>query len=832
MVPSAVSFTPWTCCAQPPASITHPDQLQETNPRWFAAAVPGTVAGVLQAAGEWNLEQPLDADAQDWWYRTTFAAPRLQTGQPCDLCCDGLATLCEIWLNGERVLSTDNMFRGYRADIRNLLQPENELLLCFRSLAHSLNQKRPRPRWKTNLVSQQQLRWQRTTLLGRIPGWSPAVPPVGPWREIRVESGLALLSGVRLQSRLEESGKVTLQARLRACKAIKQATLAVGEHQATVEWRADADGWLLHGQIEIADPPLWWPHTHGDQPLLDGALKIDTESGHFEFPLGNIGFRAVRAGADRFGIEVNGVPIYCRGACWTVSDIVTLDGTTEALTRDLRLARDAGINMLRVGGTMIYESDLFYRLCDEFGILVWQDFMFANMDYPVEDAAFAANIEAEATYQIARLARHPSVALWCGNSEVEQQAAMLGMPQEIWRNRWFGDRLPALCAEHHPGSVYVPSTPSGGVLPFHVRSGVAHYYGVGAYLRSPADVRKDDVGFSPECLGFANIPEAETIAVAMGGELPVVHHPRWKQGVPRDTGAGWDFDDVRDFYLQHLFGVDPVRLRSFDPGRYLQLSRVASGEIMAQVFAEWRSPYSHNRGGLVWFFKDLRPGAGWGIVDSRGVPKAAYYQLRRCWQPRQIMLTDEGLEGLHVHVINETAEPLAGTVELVLLKDQHIVVARSEAPCTVAPRSQCTLHSDAILNGFYDVAYAYRFGPPKHDMAIATLFDERREIIDEAYFFPLRTEPRLLTAANVVTEAAPLPDGRYQVALQSDRFLHSVCFDVKGFRPDDNYFHLPPARRRILRFTPGAESSPKFAGHVEALNLPTPIRISSQGIAR
>src|SRR5262249_25700874 len=160
---------------------------------------------------------------------------------------------------------------------------------------------------------------------------------------------------------------------------------------------------------------------------------------------------------------------------------------------------------------------------------------------------------------------HPCVAVWCGNSEVEQQAAMRGVPREFWRNRWFGTRLPELLAEYSPGAAYVPSTPSGGAPPFHVRDGVAHYYSVAAHQRSPAELRRANVKFAPECLAFANVPEADTLGALAAGGLPAVHHPRWKQRVPRDTGAGWDFDDVRDFYLQHLFASDPVKLRCFDP---------------------------------------------------------------------------------------------------------------------------------------------------------------------------------------------------------------------------------------------------------------------------
>src|SRR5207302_646833 len=134
-----------------------------------------------------------------------------------------------------------------------------------------------------------------------------------------------------------------------------------------------------------------------------------------EMSVGRVGFRRIETerGAG-FGLRVNGVPVYCRGACWTESDFAKLAGDEATLRRDLELARDAGANMLRVGGTMIYESDRFYELCDELGILVWQDFMFANMDYPTGDPAFGAEIEAEARETLVRLATHPSVTVWCG----------------------------------------------------------------------------------------------------------------------------------------------------------------------------------------------------------------------------------------------------------------------------------------------------------------------------------------------------------------------------------------------------------------------------------
>jgi beta-mannosidase len=447
--------------------------------------------------------------------------------------------------------------------------------------------------------------------------------------------------------------------------------------------------------------------------------------------------------------------------------------------------------------------------------------MFANMDYPVDDAALAENITIEATQQLDRLAQHPCVAVYCGNSEIEQQAAMLGMARELWRNRWFGEQLPALCSQHHPGTAYVPSSPSGGVLPFHTRTGVTHYYGIGAYLRSLRELRQADVKFTSECLGFSNIPETEAIDEIMGGLMPVMHHPRWKQRVPRDTGAGWDFEDVRDHYLRELFNVDPVTLRSFDMPRYLELSRVASGEMMARTFAEWRSGHSRNAGALVWFYKDLWPAAGWGIVDSTGTPKAAYYQLKRAWQTRQLSITDEGLDGLHLHLGNETAVLVEGFVEVQLLREPNVVVARHEIAVKVAGRSLEMRSVDEILGSFFDVNYAYRFGPQSHHVVIATWFSADREVISEAFHLTRARNPvaQPLSAETLGAKAEALGDGRYQLRLKSDRFLQSVRLSAKGFLPDDNYFHLAPGRTKAVSFTPTFEKSGALEVYVEALNV-------------
>ncbi|MDQ8307233.1 hypothetical protein Q3C47_13765, partial [Enterococcus faecium] len=155
---------------------------------------------------------------------------------------------------------------------------------------------------------------------------------------------------------------------------------------------------------------------------------------------------------------------------------------------------------------------------------------------------------------------------------------------------------------------YVVNSPSGGPMPFSSNVGVTHYYGVGAYMRPLADARRADVRFAAESLAFAHVPQARTLGQHL--LVPAVHSPLWKERVPRDRGASWDFEDVRDHYLQELYGFEPNKLRREDADLYLNLSRAVTGEVAEETYAEWRRHGSGCNGALVWTLQDLLPGPG------------------------------------------------------------------------------------------------------------------------------------------------------------------------------------------------------------------------------
>ncbi|MDB4979947.1 MAG: beta-mannosidase, partial [Myxococcales bacterium] len=709
---------------------------------------------------------------------------------------DGLATVAEVWLDGAPLLSSRNMFLRHERPVDGAAGAR-ELTIRCRALDPLLKARAPRPGWRAPMIENQQLRAFRTTLLGRTPGWSPGAAAVGPWRPVRLERRTRVdVDDVRLATRVRDGrGVVEVSCRVRAlggAPAVDGAELVVsradGEHRA----RLRREGDRLSGVLEISAPTLWWPHTHGEPARYDARVVLD---GGVTIDLGAIGFRTIeRDGGDGpFSLRVNGVPIFCRGACWTPLDPVALTSERAATERALDQVRRAGMNMLRVGGTMVYETDDFYDLCDELGILVWQDFMFANMDYPAADPSFLADVVAEARQLLERLQARPALAVLCGNSEGEQQAAMWGASRERWSQPLFDRVLADVAAALCPDVPYWPSSAHGGPFPHDARTGTTSYYGVGAYLRPLEDARRAEVAFASECLAFANDPGPDAHP---GGPGVRVHHAAWKARTPRDLGAGWDFDDVRDHYLGRLFGLDPVTLRYTDHDRYLELGRVVTGEVMAQVFGEWRRGRSTCKGGLVWFLRDLWRGAGWGVVDAAGAPKAAWHYLRRALQPVSAHVSDEGGNGLAIHVTNDGPATLVAELDVSLFRAGEIRVGAARRPIEIAPHATLELAAAALFDGFTDLSYAYRFGPPGHDLVVATV-RAATATLAEAFYFPLGLPHARQVDVGLSAEARADASG-VAIFVKTTRFAQSIAVTVDGHEPEDSYFHLAPGGERTI----------------------------------
>ena len=761
------------------------------------APVPGTVAEALERAGLFNREHPHPLNDRDAWYLCRLVDADAGNAV---LRLGGLATLCEVFLNGRKILVSESMFESHEVAVD--LLGGDELALCFRALEPRLAEPGPRARWRPQMITPQGLRLVRTTLLGHMPGWCPEIQAVGPWRPISLlRPHSPVIRDLSLRPDLLADGEGRLYASLVVEGQVGEIALRCGDIEQAFE--KDNSGHCT-AILKIPGVTPWWPHTHGTPYLHDVALVIDG----VEHPLGRTGFRRliVDRGADGqdFALVVNGERIFCRGAVWTTADIARLPGGREDYDPWLRLAAEAGMNMVRIGGTMAYETREFFRLCDELGLLVWQDFMFANFDYPKNDKAFTAHVEAEAAQFLSGTRLSPSLAVLCGGSEMHQQAAMLGLPERFWASPIVEEVIPAVVKSLRPDVPYVVNSPSGGAMPFSPNAGVTHYYGVGAYMRPLDDARRADVRFAAESLAFAHVPQARTLARHL--PVPAVHSPLWKERVPRDRGASWDFEDVRDHYLSELYGFEPNRLRREDPDLYLALSRAVTGEVAEEAYAEWRRQGSGCNGALVWTLQDLLPGPGWGVIDSTGEPKAIWYALRRAFRPIQVLLTDEGTNGLNVHVINEGDVVVDLDLDVVCLRDGRQTVVSGKRELSIEARAKRKIACTDLFGAFFDTTYAFRFGPPSHDVTVAQLTArDTGRLIAEAFDFPLgRT--KAFHESEIVASVSQ-QDDHWFLDLRGDRLAQSVQIDFEAYRAEDDWFHLPPGVTRRLRLHPRAGTS-------------------------
>ena len=522
----------------------------------------------------------------------------------------GIATVWDVVLNGAVIASGTSMFERRDVDV-SLVAGANTVEVVVHPLTEVLDglPRKPRARWRTMVTDEPRLRWVRTQILGRAPGFAPGPPVVGPYRPIVLST--------------------------------------------------DADPPVKNGRVSGS----WSPHTHGDD--RGSARTVENRS------------------ADSLDLWVNGEQVFVRGVVWTPGDLAALDTAVEL-----------GFNLVRVTGIGAYESAEFYRRCDDLGLMVWQDLMFATFDYPLADDGFRATIEAEVRDQVTRLAQHPCVVVVCGSAEHEQQAAMFGVRPDTGYAGELAALLRPVVESSGIDAIWVDSSPSGGDLPIRVDTGIAQYFGVGAYLRDLSDARHSGVRFASECLAFSHLPD------------PVV-----PGGVPRDNGVDWDFADVREHYARERYGAAATEA---------ERQRV-SGEVMADVFGEWRRPASANGGGIVLWLRDLEPGAGWGLLDHTGAPKPAALAVAPTLQPTAVWFVDEGLNGLDVHVAHDPPTPVALTLAVELVRPDGSVIESAEQTWEMEAHGHRHWTVDAMLGRFADSSYAYRFGPPPHAAVRARL---------------------------------------------------------------------------------------------------------------
>ncbi|WP_328462317.1 glycoside hydrolase family 2 protein [Streptomyces sp. NBC_00448] len=686
---------PWTLRADPAVddAVAVPARVAGAE---FAAQVPGCVHTDLLAARA--IADPYVDDNEkrcawigrtDWSYRTRLPAAEPEFERT-DLVFEGLDTFATVSVGGRPLGETANMHRRYRFDVSApTAGGAADLVVAFASAYRVAEALKDELGARPNAYPEP-FNYVRKMASSFGWDWGPTLVTAGIWRPVRIERwSTARLDSVAPQvTVVGGDGRVRVEVgfertaaggarelRLDAAVAGVRATVAVpaGAARATVE-------------LDVPAPELWWPHTLGAQPLH--ALTVDLADADTGEPLDNwsrrIGFRTVELdtaedeGGSAFRFVVNGVPVFTRGVNWIPDDALVSRMTADRYRERLAQAKEANVDLVRVWGGGIYEDAAFYDACDELGLMVWQDFLFACAAYP-EEGPLPAEIEAEARDNVVRLMPHASLVLWNGNNENlwghEDWAWKEELAGASWGRGYYLDLLPRVVAELDPTRPYWAGSPWSGseaIHPNDARHGTAHRWE--EWNRRPyTDYLADVPRFVAE-FGWQAPPAMATITQSvhdrpLGADSPgMLHHQK------AEDGNG-----------KLLRGLAPVfgEPRSFDEWHYL--TQLNQARAVATGVEHWRANWPTCAGTVLWQLNDCWPVTSWAAVDSYGRRKPLFHELRRLYADR-LLTFQQGEDSPRLVAVNQAARPWTAVIELRRVHADGSVAGHAVVRAEVAPR--------------------------------------------------------------------------------------------------------------------------------------------------
>lgn len=634
-------------------------------PDTIPATVPGTVHTDLLAAH--LIPDPyLDVNeiALDWigrctWRYATEFDWSAEGHERHELLFEGLDTVADIRLNGKAIGSTRNMHRSYRFDVAALLREgANQLEIDFRSVEDYGAEVRAALGSAAEIPANYPGAWPFVRKMACNFGWDwgPTLVTAGIWKPVTLESW----SGARLREVFPQValagglGRVVANVALSDHRAEDKLslTLSIAGQKSVVALRTDASQAVI--ALDVESPKIWWPHGLGDQPLYDLDIVLTDDAGTIlDRWTRKTGFRSVRldTSSDEYGsaftIVINDVPIFVRGANWIPDDCFLPRVTAERYETRIGQARDANINLLRVWGGGIYETQDFYETCDKLGLLVWQDFLFACSAYP-EDEPVRSEVEAEARENVARLMPHPSLVLWNGNNENIWGYFDWGW-QDVLGNRPWGagyylDLLPKIVAETDPTRPYWAGSPYSGSMdlaPNLPNHGCMHIWDV--WNEVGYETYRDYIPRFCSEFGWQAPPTLATIKEAVHDNAPapaspgVLHHQKATLG--------------NDKLLRGLEGWFPEP-KSFEDWHFV--TQLNQARAIRLGIEHMRSHRPVTMGAIVWQLNDCWPVTSWAAIDGAGRKKPLWYALRQAYQPHLLTIQPRG-DTLKAVAVNETA---------------------------------------------------------------------------------------------------------------------------------------------------------------------------------
>ncbi|MDT8382716.1 MAG: glycoside hydrolase family 2 protein [Brevefilum sp.] len=771
---------------------------------WIPVEVPGEVHLALLHAGkipdpfvgENELEVQWVAQT-DWAFEGIISLPQaLLNQEKIWLHFDGLDTLAEIWLNGSLLGETQNAFRSYEWEVKDLITGEhNQLRILFHSPVKYVEERQK----KAPLLSPDQS-IAGGPYLRKAPcqwgwDWGPKLPPIGIWKDAYfMGCKVAKFESIHIQQKHLFDGSVELSAEAKI-------TLCNDEHLQMCMTLEDPVGYVFattckflggsaRAMIEIPEPVLWWPNGYGEQALYDVRISLATEDEvlldrrNFQIGLRKL---ELKQEPDEYGESftfiVNDVPIFAKGANWIPADSFPTRISRKDLERLIRDASRANHNMIRVWGGGFYESEDFYDLCDQYGILVWQDFPFACSVYPLDGPAFLENLHQEVIDNVRRIRHRASLALWCGNNEMDQgweqwgwETEELQKYQEPYKT-FFYETLPGWLKTLDPDTPYWYSSPSSGT-PFENsnsnKGGDAHYWDVWHGSKPFSAYREQYPRFMSE-FGFQSLPPLKTVQTYADEnhwnltDYLIEHHQR-------SPYASAMF--MAQMALHFMMPVDFPSL--------VYLTMVLQAEGIRYGVEHWRRNRHRVSGTLYWQLNDCWPVASWSSLDYFGRWKALHYASRRFYAPLLLSIEDDlKTRRMKLHITSDLQNVWEGQVLWRLMRIDGEVLDSGELDIYAEPLSSAMIFE----KGFDDL----RLQEKRETFFVAQLLQDGQVAVTQLVTFVPNKHLQLVNP-QLQAYLRQAEDGSCEIEVESNylaRFVE-LSLDDADVVFSDNYFDVLP----------------------------------------
>ncbi|WP_234367690.1 beta-mannosidase [Parabacteroides pacaensis] len=799
---------------------------------WYPATVPGVVHTDL--IHNKIIEDPFFrlnergvqwVDKEDWIYKTILEIPADLSGKEnIQLHFKGLDTYADVYLNDSLILKANNMFREWTVNIKPFLKKDgNELRIYFHSPL-----KIDIPKWDAlpyqNEAGNDQSENggvfnKKVSVFARKAGyhygwdWGPRLVTSGIWRPVYLEGwNDARITNVFYRQDNVNKKKAELKAQVEVL-ADKEGEATLTIHTPDVK-KAWTEVTTLHKGINtietnmvITNPELWWTNGLGKQYLYPFTAELAINGKLADSELTQIGIRSLKVinkpdeAGHTFYLELNGVPVFMKGANYIPSDNFLPRVTKEKYERTILDAVNVNMNMLRIWGGGIYENDEFYNLCDKYGILIWQDFMFACSTFPAK-GELLDNIRQEAIENVQRLRNHPCIAIWCGNNEChtawfnwgwDRQYKKLGFADEIrsMQKNLFHDVLAQVVTENDPTAFYWPSSPYGGNPDAKCESGTAnwnpngdgHYWGVWHAKDSIANYNVIRARFFSE-YGFQAFPEYQSVLKYAPEERD---HNIYSDVMMAHQRGGSHANSLIEWYLLNEYR------KPKDFPNFLYMGLLLQGDAIKTAIEAHRRDMPYCMGTLFWQHNDCWPVASWSSRDYYGRWKAQHYFSKKAFNDILVSpITQE--DKLNVYVVSDRLKATKGKLEVRLIDLTGNILFEYTKSITVPANTSKIQYSTPLANVLKgkkanEVVVNARFTPSKEQEISNNYFLTRFKDID----FP---------KATISTDIVAAKDG-FNITLSSDVFARGVFMSINGIDNffSDNYFDLLPGESRTIHVT-------------------------------